>query len=153
MVPLVIQDWTIGISMRNYVDRHFIRVTDEEGSLARNHLETLEKSFQRYLSKGHIEVSLEKVRNTAHNLSISLKGILDGEFFDSIGTHLEGVLKNTPSSVTLKIEEIQEAERHHLHRLFQRLSRYGDRIYIAVNEKLRDKVQIDSSVFNLVLEG
>ena len=46
-----------------------------------------------------------------------------------------------------------ETERQHLHRLINRLSRYGDRIYIAVHEKLRDKVHIDSSVFNLVLES
>ena len=153
MVPLVIEDWMIGISIRNYVDRHFIRVTDEEESLARNHLETLEKSFQRYLGKGHLDVSLKKVRNAAHNFSISIKGILDGEFFDNIGTHLESILKTTPSSVTLNIEELHEAERQHLHRLINRLSRYGDRIYIAVHEKLRDKVHIDSSVFNLVLES
>jgi hypothetical protein len=75
------------------------------------------------------------------------------EFFENMGTHLENVLKNTSSSVTLRIEDLHETERHHLYRLFKRLSRYGDRIYVAVNEKLRDKVHIDSSVFNLVLEG
>jgi len=153
MIPLVIQDWTIGISMRNYVDRHFARVTDEEASLARNHLATFELSFGRYLDRGVLEVSLDRVRNAAHNLSISIKGMLDVDFFDRVGTHLESVLKDTPSSVTLKIEDIHDGERQHLLRLFDRLSRYGDRIYIAVNEKLRDKVQIDSSVFNLVLEG
>jgi len=153
MAPLVIQDWTIGISMRNYVDRHFIRVTDEESSLAKNHLATFEESFGRYLDKGVLEVSLKKVRNAANTLSISMKGMLDGEFFEHIGTHLENVLKNTPSSVTLNIEELHEAQRQHLHRLINRLSRYGDRIYIAVHEKLRDKVHIDSSVFNLVLES
>jgi radical SAM superfamily enzyme YgiQ (UPF0313 family) len=153
MVPLVIQDWTIGISMRNYVDRHFIRVTDEEGSLAKSHLATFEETFERYLDKGVLEVSLGRMRNAAHNLSISIKGMLDVDFFDRIGAHLENILQNSPSSVTLKIEELHEAERHHLHRLFERLSRYGDRIYVAVNEKLRDKVHIDSSVFNLVLEG
>ena len=153
MIPLVIQDWTIGISMRNYVDRHFARVTDEQASLAKNHLATFELSFGRYLDRGVLEVSLDRVRNAAHNLSISIKGMLDVDFFDRVGTHLESVLRDTPSSVTLKIEEIHDGERQHLHRLFDRLSRHGDRIYIAVNEKLRDKVQIDSSVFNLVLEG
>ena len=153
MVPLVVQDWIIGISMRNYIDRHFIRVTEEEGSLAKNHLAAFEETFERYLKKGVLEVSLDRVRNAAHNLSISMKGVLGGEFFERIGTHIENVLQSSSSSVTLNIEEIHEAERHHLHTLINRLSRYGDRIYIAVNEKLRDKVHIDSSVFNLVLEG
>jgi hypothetical protein len=37
-------------------------------------------------------------------------------------------------------------------RLLKRLARYGDRGYIAVHEELRDAIDIDSSVFNLVLE-
>ncbi|MEQ9618743.1 MAG: radical SAM protein [Deltaproteobacteria bacterium] len=151
LIPLVIQDWTVGISMKNYVDRHFIKESDEKHSLARNHLETFERSFQRYLSDGVVEVSLNRVKNTAANMSISIKGMLDGEFFERAAPHLENVLKNTPSSITLNIEEFHETQRQHLHRLFKRLSRYGDRVYIAVHEKWRDKVQIDSSVFNLVL--
>jgi len=34
----------------------------------------------------------------------------------------------------------------------RRLSRYGDRVHITVNSKLKDVIQIDSSVFNLVME-
>ncbi|MFI5322701.1 MAG: radical SAM protein [Thermodesulfobacteriota bacterium] len=153
MVPLVIQDWTIGISMRNYVDRHFIKEFEEKNSLAGNHLESLETSFQRYVSKGALEVSLKRFKNAAANLSISIKGILDGEFFEHIGPHLERVLQSTPSSITLNIEEFHETQHRHLHELFKRLSRYGDRIHVAVHEKLRDEVHIDSSVFNLVLES
>ncbi len=152
-IPLVIQDWTIGIAMKDYVDRHFIKEFEEKNSIARNHLENLEKSFQRYLTKGVLEVSLDRFKNAAANMSISIKGIIDGEFFENIGPHLENVLRSTPSSITLNIEEFHETQRQHLHQLFNRLSRYGDRIYIAVHEKWRDKVQIDSSVFNLVLES
>jgi hypothetical protein len=35
--------------------------------------------------------------------------------------------------------------------LLRRLARYGDRISIIVDERLRGLVSIDSSVFNLVL--
>lgn len=153
LVPLVIQDWTIGISMRNYIDRHFIRVQDTEESLARNHYESFERSLGKYLSKGIVEVSFDKYKNAAANLLIAIKRKPDGDFFESVAPHIENVLKNTPSSITLKIEEFHEEHQRHLHRLFNRLSRYGDRIYIAVHEKLRDKVHIDSSVFNLVLES
>lgn len=153
LVPLVIQDWTIGISMRNYIDRHFIRVQDTEESVARNHFESFEKSLGKYLSKGIVEVSFDKYKNAAANLLIAIKRKPDGDFFESVAPHIENVLKNTPSSITLKIEEFHDEHQRHLHRLFNRLSRYGDRIYIAVHEKLRDKVHIDSSVFNLVLES
>ncbi|MEM7007771.1 MAG: radical SAM protein [Thermodesulfobacteriota bacterium] len=152
-VPIVIQDWTIGIAMKDYVDRHFIREFDEQNVLAETYSESIEKSFEPYTSKGSLEVSLNNVKNTAANLSISIKGIIDTDFFDNVAPHLEGVLKNTSSSVTLNIEHFHETQRQHMNRLFERLSRYGDRIYIAVHEKWRDKVNVDSSVFNLVLES
>ncbi len=105
------------------------------------------------MRKGVLEVSLSRVKNTASNLSISIKGIIDQDFFEHVAPHLEKVLENTSSSITFNINHFHETQRQHMNRLFKRLSRYGDRIYIAVNEKWRDKVNIDSSVFNLVLEN
>jgi hypothetical protein len=65
--------------------------------------------------------------------------------------HLENLLENTGASITLRIEEFQEAEIKHLQKVLKRLSRYGDRINVMVCEKLRDSIDIDSSVFNVVL--
>jgi len=152
-IPVVIQDWTVGISMKDYVDRHFIREFDENNVLAKSYSESIEKSFGPYMNKGSLEVSLSRVKNTAANLSISIKGIMDKDFFEHVAPHLEKVLENTSSSITLNIDHFHETQRQHMNRLFKRLSRYGDRIYIAVHEKWRDKVNIDSSVFNLVLEN
>jgi len=152
-IPIVIQDWTVGIAMKDYVDRNFIREFEENNVLAESYSESIEKSFEPYMKKGALEVSLNRFKNTAANISISIKGIIDQDFFEHVAPHLEKVLENTPSSVTLNIDHFHETQRQHLNRLFNRLSRYGDRIYIAVHEKLRDKVNIDSSVFNLVLEN
>jgi hypothetical protein len=41
----------------------------------------------------------------------------------------------------------------HLERLLLRLRRYGDRVSIVVDERLRQVVRVDSSVFKLVLGG
>jgi len=139
--------------MKDYVDRHFIREFDENNVLAKSYSESIEKSFEPYMNKGSLEVSLSRVKNTAANLSISIKGIIDKDFFEHVAPHLEKVLENTSSSITLNIDHFHETQRQHMNRLFKRLSRYGDRIYIAVHEKWRDKVNIDSSVFNLVLEN
>ena len=113
----------------------------------------IEEAFQHYLHGGTLEVSLKQVKDAAANLSISIKGLLDHDFFVRAANHLEEVLQNTTSSVTLHIEEFHEAHLEHLDHLLRRLSRYGDRVYISVHEKLRDRVNIDSSVFNLVLEA
>lgn len=152
-IPMLIQDWSVGLAMRDYIDRHFIREVDMNHSLAESYRERIQQSFSHALNKGALEVSLDKVRNTASNLSISIKGIMDRDFFDRVAPHLENLLQNTPSSITLNIEEFHEAQRKHLHEFCDRLSRYGDRIYIAVHEKWRGKLNIDSSVFNLVLEA
>ena len=150
---VVIQDWVVGVAMKDYVDRHFIQEFDKTNTLADKYRGLIEEAFQRYLHGGVLEVSLKQVKNTAANLSISIKGFLDHDFFNRAANHLEEVLKNTTSSVTLRIEEFHEPHLVHLNRLLNRLSRYGDRIYISVHEKLRDRVNIDSSVFNLVLEA
>ncbi len=152
-IPVVIQDWTVGIAMKDYVDRHFIKEFGENNVLAESYSESIEKSFEPYMNKGSLEVSLSRVKNTAANLSISIKGIIDKDFFEHVAPHLENVLQNTSSSITLNIEHFHETQRQQMNLLFKRLSRYGDRIYIAVHEKWRDKVNIDSSVFNLVLEN
>jgi len=152
-IPVVIQDWTVGIAMKDYVDRNFIREFDENNVLAKSYFESIEKSFQPYMKKGALEVSLYKVKNATSNLSISIKGIIDQDFFENVAPHLEKVLANTSSSITFNIDHFHETQRQHMNRLFNRLARYGDRIYIAVNEKWRDKVNIDSSVFNLVLDN
>jgi len=91
-IPVVIQDWVIGISMKDYVDRHFIREFDKANSLTDTYKGLLEKAFQRYLNHGALEVSLEKVKDAASILSISMTGWLDREFFVGAAPHLEKFL-------------------------------------------------------------
>ncbi len=152
-VHIVIQDWVIGIAMRDYVDRHFVQEFDKANNLADKYRGIIEEAFQRYLHGGVLEVSLKQVKNAAANLSISIKGFLDHDFFVRAANHLEEILENTTSSVTLHIEEFSEPQLEHLDHMLRRLSRYGDRVYISVHEKLTGMVNIDSSVFNLVLEN
>jgi radical SAM superfamily enzyme YgiQ (UPF0313 family) len=151
-IPLVIQDWIVGLAMRDYVDRHFIQEFEEANRLSGSYMGLIEKAFQRYLNRGALEVSINQVKNAAANLSISVKGRLDRDFFAPAADHLEKVLQNTTSSITLHIEDFHEAQVQYLNQLLNRLSRYGDRIHITVPEKLRNVVNIDSSIFNLILD-
>ncbi|MFQ5787631.1 MAG: radical SAM protein [Thermodesulfobacteriota bacterium] len=151
-IPIIMQDWAFGLSMRDFVDRHFVQEFGEANSLAANYFGSIEKSLQGYLNHGALELSLKHFKNAAANLSISMKGLLDRDFFVGAAPQLEQFLKNTSSSITLNIEEFHEAQRQHLNGLLKQLSRYGDRIYIAVHEKFRNKIEIDSSIFNLILD-
>jgi Domain of unknown function (DUF4070)/Radical SAM superfamily len=153
LIPLVIQDWIIGLSMRDYVDRHFVEEFEEANRLTHRYLWSIERAFQRYLRHGVLEVSLHQVKNAAANLSISFKGFLDKKFFTRAGRHFEKLLAGTTSSLTLHIEELHESHLLYLNRLLDRLAQHGDRITVTVHEKLLEAVEIDSSVFNLVLKN
>ena len=152
LIPMAIQDWIVGLSMQDYANRHFIQEFEKGNSLTRTYLNLLENSFKNYLNQGALEMSMNQVKDTAANLSISMKGLLDRDFFIRVSYHLKRILQETTSSVTLHIEEFQETRLHNLNRLLRRLSPYGDRIHIKVNSKLRNIVNIDSSIFHLVLD-
>jgi hypothetical protein len=65
---------------------------------------------------------------------------------------LRKLLKHTSATVTLRIRTLHEAQRDHLQHLLKRLARYGDRVSIAVPDDLRELVELDSSVFHLIME-
>jgi radical SAM superfamily enzyme YgiQ (UPF0313 family) len=151
LIPLVIQDWIIGLSMRDYFERHFVLEFEKANQLTHNYLAAIEKTFRRYIQHDVLEISLNQVKNAAANLSMTLKGVSDRKFFTRAARHLEKILQDTSSSITLHIGELRETQVRHLNRLLKRLAQYGDRIHISVNEELRHLIDIDSSVFNLVL--
>jgi radical SAM superfamily enzyme YgiQ (UPF0313 family) len=151
LIPLVIQDWIIGLSMRDYFERNFVLEFEKANQLTHSYLGIIEKAFQRHIQHGVLEISLNQVKNAAANFSMTLKGVSDHKFFSRAARYLEKILQDTSSSITLHIGELRETHVRHLNRLLKRLSQYGDRIHISVNEELRHLVEIDSSVFNLVL--
>jgi radical SAM superfamily enzyme YgiQ (UPF0313 family) len=151
LIPLVVQDWIIGLSMKDYVNRHFNQEFEKVNQVAYSYLKQIEAAFHHYLHGGSLELSFNQAKNAAANLSIKLKGVKKRKFFKQAGRYLEKVLENTASSITLHIEELQAARLKHLNRLLERISQYGDRVYITVNDSLNDLIEIDSSKFNLVL--
>lgn len=153
LIPVVIQDWIVGLAMRDYVERHFIQEFEKGNHLVSGYLQPIKKTFQNYLDRGALELNLSPVQNAAFNLSISMKGWLGKDFFIRIDKHLQKVLKYTTSSITLHIEEFHEAQRKHFSKLLKKLSRHGDRIHIILHERVRNMVEVDSSIFNLVLES
>jgi hypothetical protein len=149
---MVIKDWIIGLAMRDYVDRHFVLEFDAVNQLTHNYLKDIEVLFQRYLNLGALEVSVHRLKDTAAHLQLSLKAGLDKKFFIGVSHHLEKVLDDTRSSITLHIEELHEAQLKHFNYLLKKLSRYGDRIHIAISSQMAQVLEIDSSVYNLVFE-
>ena len=152
LLPQAITDWIMGLAMREYVERRFGVAIKTRQVAAVRLVESLQAALAVYLRSGKVIVALKGSPAAGLNLFVSLKGWLDKAFFSRAASHLEKLLRRTPSTVTLRIELAPEAEIFHLNRLLRRLAPYGDRIFIHVDAKLRELVRIDSSVFHLMLE-
>jgi radical SAM superfamily enzyme YgiQ (UPF0313 family) len=149
-LPLAIVDWIAGLSMRDFVDRHF--------PAQRTDTRVVEKLFagiQRLkdTSLGSIRVALNLRRLAVPEVSICLRAGLPRAFFSRIGRRVDNLMRRTRSTLTLRIEGLREQELPYLNGLLARLSRYGDRVSIVLDEKVRKLVRVDSSVFHLVLEA
>ena len=149
---MVVHDWVVGLSMRDYVDRHFSREFEEEHHIASGYLDRLNRTLARYLHRGSVEVALSTAKNAHSSLSFSMKGRQGREFFAHAARELEKMLQNTRSSLTIRIEEFHPGELDHLRHMLKRLHRYRDRIVIAADERSRRIIGIDSSVFNLAMD-
>jgi len=149
-LPSVISDWIIGLSMADFAHRHL--ETPNTSNLAEQRVESVRAAMAGYIEAGRAGLDVAAIA-PAPRVSLSLHGLLDRRFFVRAARSLERLLKHTPSTVTLRIEALGETEVRHLERLLHRLRRYGDRVSVDLNERLRSMVSIDSSVFHLVLIG
>lgn len=152
LLPQAITDWIIGLAMRDYVERRFGIAGRSPQATAAKLFESLQAALAVYLRSGKVTVALKDNLAGRPHLCVSLGGWLDRGFFSRAASHLEKLLKRTPSTVTLRVELAQEADLFHLNRLLRRLAPYGDRIFIHFDARLRELVRVDSSVFHLVLE-
>jgi hypothetical protein len=119
---------------------------------ARGHVERINEALGHYLRRGSLRVALNEAKNAHANLSFSMKGRHGPRFFGRAARELEGMLRNTRSSITIRIEEFHPGELQSLRKMLARLHRYRDRIVIAADEKSRRIIDIDSSVFNVALD-
>jgi radical SAM superfamily enzyme YgiQ (UPF0313 family) len=153
LIQPAVADWIVGLSMRDYIDRHFELVAEPARHVAREYLHRLQRVFARYRQAGVLDISLGDARNGVESLSLRLRGWADRRFFGRAARHLESALRDTRARVTLRVDRLHETHVRHWQRLLRRLERYGDRVEIVVSEALRDRVRVDSSVFRLRLDG
>ncbi|WP_295435313.1 DUF4070 domain-containing protein [uncultured Thiodictyon sp.] len=143
----VLSDWITGLAMADFARRR-LAVPLESGAAERC-LATVRAAVERYAAAGR--AALHVAAGPIPAVSLTLSGVLDRRFFRRTARPLKRLLARTPMTVTLRIEALREAEGRHLERLLRQLRRYGDRVSIVIDERLRQLVQIDTSVFHLVL--
>jgi hypothetical protein len=147
-VPLAIVDWIAGLSMQRYVERR-MRPKTADGRASARMAASVRNAIRGYLASGSVSVSFNPV--AIPSLALSLHGALDHRFFKRAAPRLELLLKHTPARLTVHIEALQRQHGRHAARMLERLARYGDRVSITIDDKLRALLPIDSSIFNVVL--
>lgn len=152
MIPSVITDWITGLSMRDYMDRHFVTEFNEDTRRVRQYVDKVKEVFAHRRHEGRLGISFEEVKNAAASVSISMKGRMERESFLSVAKHAEALLANTRASITIRIEEFQRPQLKYMKSLLNRLSRYADRIRISTDESSRRIIGVDSSLYNLALQ-
>ncbi len=148
LLPTVISDWIAALSMREFAERR-LTVEQAEASSVERRVDFVRSAIGGYVAAGDVTLNLQQT--SAPDLAVCLKGRLDGSFFKRAAPGLERLLKHTRASVTLRVDAFQAHQLAPFQELLRRLARYGDRVHIVVDERLRALVPIDSSVFNLVL--
>ena len=146
-IPLVLSDWIAALSMKEFAERHLLIRKRGAQNATMAHIEKLRQSFRSYVQQGRVRIQMEQ-----GNISVRLQGLVDSAFYAKASRAIRHLLNNTTSTVTLHVDDFQEEQRRHWNRLLRRLRRDGDRIYVSASEKLKDLLEVDSSVFHLVLE-
>jgi hypothetical protein len=148
-LAMVVSDWIIALSMADFVERHFDARDEHEAT--EPFVACVRAAIAKYLEGGKVGITVGP--GPAPTVSLSLGSLPDGSFFARAARPLEQLLRHTRASLTLSIESFHAPHLEDLQRLLRRLARYGDRVSIVLDERLRNLVPIDSSVFNLVLAG
>jgi radical SAM superfamily enzyme YgiQ (UPF0313 family) len=147
LLPVWVSDWITGLSMQGYVQQHFAAANADQGVIERR-VAAVRRALAGYLEAGKVTLSFRQP-----DLALSMKALVDGRFFQRAAPGLERLLKHTRARLTLRIDAMPAQQQEHLSLMLSRLARYGDRVSIIVDEKVRSLIRIDSSVFNLVLAG
>jgi radical SAM superfamily enzyme YgiQ (UPF0313 family) len=146
-IPLILSDWIAALSMKDFAERHLLIRKRDAQNATLAHIEKLRNSFRWYVQQGRVRIQMEQ-----GNISLRLQGLVDSAFYTKASRAIRDLLSNTTSTVTLHVDDFHEEQRRHWNRLLRRLRRDGDRIYVSAGEKLKDLLEVDSSVFHLVLE-
>jgi hypothetical protein len=141
-VPHVISEWVSGLSMRHYAERFLMGAKDIEVQA----VERSARRLRRWIDSGALELKLDQVRNALPNLSLTWRTAVDSS---ALARQLRRILRETKSTITLRIETLDARA---MERLLRRLQRHGDRVSVSVAGKLREMVDVDWSRFEAVTE-
>jgi hypothetical protein len=150
-MPLAIVDWIAGLAMRDYVERHFHAVLPASRTALAAGAERLRQALRTYVEAGAARIGVDAAAGALPRITVSIAGALDRAFFVRLARHVDRLLAQTPSRLTLRVDVLGAPDARRLSRLLRRLAPHGDRISIELHERMRRLVPVDSSVFHVAL--
>lgn len=150
-IPLAISDWVVALSMRDYIDRHFVREFQEDSKRVTRYVERMKQAFLRSRDQGALAVTVQQTKGAATAVQVFIQGRLEPASFKHMADHLEQLLRDTRSSVTLNIHRFHGPQLEQLRAMLVRLQRYSDRVHIRPDRASRGIIDVDSSIFHLAL--
>ena len=150
-LPLATVDWIAGLAMRDYVERCFVTTRADATATLGRLFGQLQRAIRTYLRQGAVTIKLDVIKDTVPRLNICLKGQLDRAFFVRTARRLGRLLARTPTRLVLDVERLHLQQLKHLQLLLKRLAPHADRVFIATNDALRERIARDLTRFNLLL--
>lgn len=148
--PQVITDWIVGLSMGEYVKRHFVTDPSREGQLTRQTADWLRRYYAGPLRQGLLEISTGW-HNGGADLRLTVRGRIEKVFSLRAIRRLERLLHATGATLTLGILELRTEQFRQFRKFLRHMAPYGQRISIWTHGSLRTPLSVDSSAFHLLL--
>jgi hypothetical protein len=139
-IPLAIADWIQGLSMRDYVDRNFGAVERDLPPLWTTRVARLTDALSHYQGEGKVMLSHQIATTGIPLLTLSLSAWRNSRLFMRVTRQLCALLRDTPSRLTLRFDEIGLVDLPHVRRLLRKLARFGDRVSIEMGEILHSSI-------------
>ncbi len=149
-MSLVVADWIIGLSMKEFAARKLAADPFESHAVERR-VAALRTAIDSYVKKGLVTLTHRDAPIPTITLSIS--ELLDRQFSRRAVPAIRRLLKHSRANLTVQLESLQAPHFEQIEQLLARLQKYGDRISVVVDENLHGLIPIDSSIFNLVLRA
>ncbi len=150
-IPVAIADWIVGLSMRDYVDRHFGPAEPDSATAWDAQIARLGAFITRSRDRARLALTDRGESDGVPVLTLSVHAGRSRRQLARAARHLRALLDATPSKLRLRVIGAREVDVPQLRRMLRQLAAFGDRISIELAETLHQWLAADIRPFELIL--
>ena len=150
-IPVAISDWIVGLSMRDYVDRHFGPAEPGSPTAWDAQIARLSAFIARSRDRARLALTDRGESDGVPVLTLSVYTGRGRRQLARAARHLRALLAATPSKLRLRVVGAREVDIPQLRRMLRQLADFGDRVSIELAETLHEWLAADMRPFELIL--